>query len=481
MHDDILINVTSVFRDPDAFTALRRAVFPELVKGRSGPDDPVRVWVPGCSSGEEVYSLAITSVEFYEQAGTTIPTQLFGTDVSETAIERARAGVYSARQVAEVSPERLRRFFRCTERGTYQVTKAVRDLCVFARQDMVRDPPFSRIDLISCRNVLIYLGQGLQRRVLPLFHYALKPHGFLLLGSSESVGAFSRLFALVDKPQRIYQKEAGVPPVRLDPFPARALRRAAGERPRVDNAGTPAPFDASREADRVLLTHYVPAAIVVDALGEIVHVRGECGPYLRPAPGKPSLHVLRMVRADEEDLELARVREELGASRAYSQAIVEKYDAVTEDLRSAHEEVLIFQRGAPVHQRGAGDGQGGAAGHQRGALHGQRRAAPAERRAGAAQRRSREPLREREHPHRAGGREPAVTTDHPDGRAPVQRAPNRPASAHHGLQTQLRRREPRSRAVAPSRGRVPRVGRQGDPGPPRALVLPPHAPLSVRG
>lgn len=293
LHDDILINVTSFFRDPEVFEVLKERVFPQIVKDRS-PDGAVRIWVPGCSTGEEAYSLAIALLEFFEDHRSTRPAQIFGTDVSEAAVERARHGVYDASIEAEVSPERLRRFFVRSPKGEYQVAKTIRDLCVFARQDLARDPPFSRLDLLSCRNVLIYLGAGLQRRVMPMFHYALKPSGFLLLGPAESVGAFGHLFSVVDKPHNLYAKLAAAPQRPFDlGMPAPRLPVAA----RLDTDAGPE-FEVGREADRLLLAHFVPAAIVIDGTGQILHVRGETGPFLRPAPGKPSLHLSKMVRED---------------------------------------------------------------------------------------------------------------------------------------------------------------------------------------
>ena len=183
LQEDILINVTRFFRDSEVFETLKRDVFPKLIADRP-PDLPIRVWVPGCSTGEEVYSIAICLLE--ELGGNAVEPaiQIFGTDASENNAHRARLGNYSDSIANEVSPERLRRFFTKTERG-YQVNKRVRDLCIFARQNLSAEPPFSRLDLVSCRNVLIYFGSDLQRRVIATFHYALSPGGYLLLGNSE--------------------------------------------------------------------------------------------------------------------------------------------------------------------------------------------------------------------------------------------------------------------------------------------------------
>ncbi|HTL69654.1 MAG TPA: protein-glutamate O-methyltransferase CheR, partial [Candidatus Eisenbacteria bacterium] len=205
LYHDVLIHVTNFFRDPEIFDVLAGKVFPALTKGRS---DSVRVWVPGCCTGEEVYSIAIAFIEHVEKTRQTISIQLFGTDISEPALEKARSGVYPAAIAKDVPKGRLERFFTPAGDG-YQIRKFVRDLCVFARQDLTKDPPFSKLDLISCRNVLIYFDQPLQQRILPVFHYALKPGGFLLLGKSEAVtGA---LFEPIDKRGNLYVRKPGPP------------------------------------------------------------------------------------------------------------------------------------------------------------------------------------------------------------------------------------------------------------------------------
>src|SRR5437660_1471519 len=212
LYRDILIHVTGFFRDKDAFDALGNNVFPTLFENRKLDDAPIRIWVPGCSSGEEVYSIAIVLLEYMWEKARTTPSplskgaQIFATDVSYTALDRARTGVYTEAAVAAVSPERLSRFFLRLD-GGYRVNKSVRDMCIFARQNLVKDPPFSNLDLISCRNLLIYLGPALQKRVIPALHYALKPNGYLMLGESESLGMFADYFAPVDKKSKIFQKK----------------------------------------------------------------------------------------------------------------------------------------------------------------------------------------------------------------------------------------------------------------------------------
>src|SRR5213082_1619112 len=207
LYEDILIKVTSFFRDPDAFEALKTEVFPSILKHRS-PAEPIRIWVPGCSTGEETYSQAIALLEFLRNRRADIPIQLFGTDLGQGSIEKARAGVYPQSIAADVSPERLRRFFVKVE-GGYRINKMIRDVCVFARQNLLQDPPFSRIDVISCRNVLIYLGPVLQKKIMPIFHYALRPRGFLMLGGAEGViGTGSDLFELMDRKHKIYCRKS---------------------------------------------------------------------------------------------------------------------------------------------------------------------------------------------------------------------------------------------------------------------------------
>jgi two-component system, chemotaxis family, CheB/CheR fusion protein len=192
LYQEILIHVTSFFRDPEAFEQLKEQVFPTITEHKSAKI-PIRIWVAGCSTGEEVYSIAICLLEFLGDRSPLPAIQIFATDISESAISKARSGFYLENQTIDVSPERLNRFFTI-EAGGYKINKTVRELCIFARQNLGSDPPFSNLDLISCRNVLIYLAEPLQKRVIPIFHYSLNPTGFLLLGTSESIGKFSSLF-----------------------------------------------------------------------------------------------------------------------------------------------------------------------------------------------------------------------------------------------------------------------------------------------
>ena len=291
LFQDLLIHVTSFFREPDSFAALATEVFPRLFDRRDA-DRSIRVWICGCATGEEAYSLAIALLEFGQQLPSASRIQIFATDVSDTAIEYARAGVYPASIAGDVGPDRLRRFFTRSD-GHYRVSKQVRDLCVFARQDLTKDPPFSRLDLVMCRNVLIYMNAVLQRKLIALFHYALQPDGHLVLGQAESVGPHANLFALADKRFRIYRKKADYGQVRQGARPgesAMPVPRPAASAPIAPDRGL------QLEVSRLILDRYSPAGVVVDVDLQIVQVRGHTGPFLEHAPGDVSLGLLKMLR-----------------------------------------------------------------------------------------------------------------------------------------------------------------------------------------
>ena len=292
--NDIFIHVTSFFRDPECFQALRRRVLAKLC-ARKKAEDSIRIWVAGCSTGEEVYSIAMLLLEELGDRAARTKIQIFGTDIQESAVEHARSGVYSQAGVLGVSPVRLKRFFVKADQG-YQIQKFVRDLCVFARQDLARDPPFSRLDLVSCRNALIYMGPALQRRVLSLFQYALNPGGFLFLGNSESIGEQSDVFGADDAKHRIFVRQQGSGPFRevhAETAPAKELVAGA-----LIAAPPTATRDYRKETEAALLEHFAPPAIVVDPDLRIVHFQGDTGPYMAPATGQPSFHLLKMVRPE---------------------------------------------------------------------------------------------------------------------------------------------------------------------------------------
>ena len=292
LYQDILINVTSFFREPETFEMLKQSVFPQILRNKAA-DALIRIWVPGCSTGQEAYSLAMALIEFLD-AGTMRPEiQVFATDLSEALLHKAREGSYPENIEAELSPERLRRFF-VRQDGRYRVNKVLREICLFAKQNVAVDPPFSRVDLISCRNLLIYLTPPLQKRVIPTFHYALNPNGFLLLGASETIGGFSELFEPIDRAHRIYARKSSS--TRAYPhFTADSMRSGRLPGGRERDAGRPA-VDWQREADRVVLGRYGPPGVLVNETLEVLQFRGETGAYLKPAAGEASFDVLKMAR-----------------------------------------------------------------------------------------------------------------------------------------------------------------------------------------
>jgi two-component system CheB/CheR fusion protein len=292
LYEDLLVRVTSFFRDPQAFDALKAKVFPRILDHK--PDGaPIRVWVPGCATGEEAYSIAMALLEFAEETRRTTPIQVFATDVSERTIDKARAGVYAESALRDVSEERRRRYFARVENG-YRVAKTLRDLCVFVRHDLARDPPFSKLDLVSCRNVLIYFGTALQKKVLATFHYALNEPGFLLLGRSENLAAFARLFSTVDRVNKVYARTAV--PSRLHVGAMPSLQLSSWPAAQAPADGARLPRDVVSRADRVLLARYGPPGALVDEKMNVLQFRGRTGPYLEQAPGQPQHNLLKMAR-----------------------------------------------------------------------------------------------------------------------------------------------------------------------------------------
>ncbi len=291
--DDIFIHVTSFFRDPECFQALRKHVFPKLNLNRRPA--PVRVWVPGCSTGEEVYSIAMLLLESRRANANQTQIQMFGTDISEPAIDRARAGVYSETAVRGVSPARLRRFFVKVEYG-YQINKEVRGLCVFARHDLANDPPFSKLDLISCRNVLIYAGPSLQSRILTAFQYALQPGGFLFLGKSEAISGYSAIFGPLDRAHKIFARKPTATLAKRFDWRFDDHRESGSPSP---IAPLPAlPPDFRKQAEQILLQRYAAPALVIDSDLRILHIQGDISPYLILPTGPPTAHLLKMLRPE---------------------------------------------------------------------------------------------------------------------------------------------------------------------------------------
>ena len=295
---DLLIGVTRFFREPETFDLLTKEVFPVILEDKTRKFT-VRVWVPGCSTGEEVYSLAICLREYLEKTGTNVNVQIFGTDVSEKNVEKARAGIYPETIADDVSEERLKRFFSRSN-NQYQINKSIRDMCIFAKQDLTRDPPFSNLDIVSCRNVLIYFKQQIQRKIIPLFHYALKPGGFLLLGKSESIGGFNELFSPLNKgiayTKRPAPSRATFGMVLTEPYAQKDfVKKGIIEKSPL--------ITLESESERILINRYAPPGVVVNGDMEIIIFRGDTAPFIAPSSGEASLNLLKMTR-EELRLEL---------------------------------------------------------------------------------------------------------------------------------------------------------------------------------
>ncbi|MDO8873157.1 MAG: CheR family methyltransferase [Methanoregula sp.] len=291
---ELLINVTSFFRDKEAYEALNKEALPRMFGNK--PENYIfRIWVPGCASGEEAYSLAMLFREYMDEIKQEFKLQIYATDIDDNSIATARAGAYPANIAIDVSPDRLRRFFVKEETG-FRIKKEIRELVIFAIQNVIKDPPFTKMDLISCRNLLIYLGTELQSRVIPAFHYALRPEGVLFLSPSEGIGNFTDLFGPLDKKWKIYR-------VKFSLLPARTLvaQRFAwtGEQPGKDAVEVAVKRDKTNFAEltkRVLLQSFAPPSVITDEKGDIIYVHGDTGKYLQPAQGQATLNVIDMAR-----------------------------------------------------------------------------------------------------------------------------------------------------------------------------------------
>ena len=295
LHQDVLIKVTRFFRDPEIFKILEQEVYPHIVKNKSN-ETPLRIWVPACSTGEEVYSLAITLLEYLGDEANHIPIQFFGSDIKDSCIAAARAGIYPESIAQDFSSERLKRFFNKVDHG-YQITKSIRELCVFAKQNVTADPPFSRIDLISCRNLLIYFAAALQNVVIPTFHYALNPKGFLLLGPSESMN-FQDLFKCVNQKARIYSKKQTQSHYVFGraSFSSSVPEKFPIQRKNDPNEESTLLLNVQKEADRVVVAKYEQAGVVINEAMEVLQFRGDTSDYLKQAPGTPSRNLFKMAR-----------------------------------------------------------------------------------------------------------------------------------------------------------------------------------------
>ena len=297
---DLLIGVTHFFRDPEAFKALEAQIIPKLFAGKLA-GALIRVWVPGCSTGEEAYSIAILLQEHLESLKQGYKVQVFATDIDSQAIVTARAGLYPASIAADIPPEKLARFFVAEPDGSaYRIHKGIRDLLIFSEQDVIKDPPFSKLDLISCRNLLIYMNSDLQKKLIPLFHYTLNPGGFLFLGTSETVGEFLDLFTVLDRKLKLYQRKEDIysaqrrvrdrflpPMTAMDVTLPQITDKTAGLRK----------LPLRELTEQALLRHVAPVGALINGSGDILYLHGRTGMYLEPAPGEAGVsNILKMAR-----------------------------------------------------------------------------------------------------------------------------------------------------------------------------------------
>jgi len=296
---DCLIGVTNFFRDPEAFLCLEEGIVPKLFEGRT-PESAIRIWVPGCSTGEEAYSLAILLQERIEILRQSFRIQIFATDIDSQAIATARAGIYPASVIDDVAPERLARFFSPMSDGsTYRIHKGIRDMLIFSEQSVIKDPPFSKLDLISCRNLLIYLNSSLQKKLIPLFHYALNHQGVLFLGTSESVGEFHNLFETIDRKQKVYRRKGGYGSQRaemghfLPPLTVTETSFAMT----IEKTIEPKKIPLRELTEQALLQQLAPVGVLVNARGDILYLHGRTGLYLEPCPGEAGVsNIIKMAR-----------------------------------------------------------------------------------------------------------------------------------------------------------------------------------------
>ena len=298
---ELLINVTNFFRDPEAFDVMEKVVLPKLCKNKSN-NDVFRVWVPACASGEEAYSIAILLCELMDKTKQQFKVQIYSTDLDDDAIATARAAIYPASISLDVSPERLRNFFVKHDAG-YRIKKEVREMVVFAIQNTIKDPPFTKLDLISCRNLMIYMETALQNRLIPMFHYALKPEGVLFLSPSESIGNHTELFSPIDRKWKFYHainNKSSIQPMMNSPFIwAYKNNHQVPEEVMIKTKET----NFAELSRKLLVQYFAPASIITNLKGDILFIHGETGKYLRPAPGHASLNIIEMAR-DGLEIEL---------------------------------------------------------------------------------------------------------------------------------------------------------------------------------
>ena len=290
LYHDMLISVTSFFRDELSFETLSGTIFPVLLSKKAA-NEPLRIWVAGCATGEEAYSMAICLQEYLGDKAAAIKIQIFATDISEIAIAKAQSGIYTPTELSGVSPSRLQQFFTKQD-GSYHVTKSIRDMCVFAHHNLLKDPPFSKIDLVSCRNVLIYLEPVLQKRAVTIFHYSLNEGGYLMLGKSESIGNNTDLFNPYKNSEKIYSRKG--PPGRFINVASRNTEQTFREIDKNTQKGSS--YDVFKIADDAMLANFMPAAVLVNEKFDIVQFRGSTETWLTPPDGRPSFNILKMAR-----------------------------------------------------------------------------------------------------------------------------------------------------------------------------------------
>lgn len=318
---ELLIRVTRFFRDPEAFELLKKNILPDLFK-RAGEEYPLRVWVPGCSTGEEAYSMAIALQEYISEQNLACKIQIFATDIDSDAIETARSGIYPGSISADVSQQRLKRYF-IKEDNTYRIGRKIRELVVFAVQNVTKDPPFSKVDMITCRNLLIYLGPELQKKIIPLFYYALKPEGILFLGTSETIGTFSDLFSAVSNKWKIFKPKKSSLARAVPPDYYTALTKPVTREFQPLKKEMAGEMTLGDMTEKLLVERYAPPCVIIDENGSILYFHGRTGKYLEPSPGKAKLNIFEMAR---EGLRL-ELRAEI------RKAVIQKKDAIIKNLK----------------------------------------------------------------------------------------------------------------------------------------------------
>lgn len=340
---ELLIGVTNFFRDPDAFKILQEKIIPELLRGR--PDNyTLRVWVPGCSSGEECYSLAMVLHECMESGGRHIHVQIFGTDIDADAIGVARAGCYPESILADVGEERIQRYFTKEESGQYRISKRIREMLVFAPQNLIKDPPFTRLDLISCRNLLIYMNTELQRKLMPIFHYSLRPGGLLFLGTSETIGTCTELFDPLNRKWKVFRRHESKPANRsissVPDFPQHVTRSLNAP---VDTVRHVEELSARQLAETILRHSDTPPCVILDSASKVIYIHGRVGRYMELAEGEVSTKITQMVRPE--------LRKELGSSIrqvvTHQQAYSRDVGPIDDHGRSFHVKLTV----KPIRER----------------------------------------------------------------------------------------------------------------------------------